>query len=114
VQIDKLNEICRIAKEDAEQARFELTEQQASIEAAYAEGRAAMEEKEVLVRQREGERAIVKKAMEELKSLQVQAVSKDAVIQKALAKMKELSAANVQARADQKAVQEERGALQVC
>ena len=74
--IDKLNEACRIAKEEAEQARKERDEAQGSIEATYAEGRAliakAREEKEELVQQREAERGIVKKAMDELKSLQIQ------------------------------------------
>ena len=93
--IDKLNEACRIAKEEAEQARKERDEAQGSIEATYAEGRAliakAREEKEELVQQREAERGIVKKAMDELKSLQIQGQEKDAVIMKALEKMKALN-----------------------
>ena len=110
-QIDKLNEICRIAKEDAEQARFEITEKEASIEAAYAEGREAVAAKERLEKQRESERDIVKKAMMELKSLQIQGQQKDTMIQKALAKMKELNAACHAAKKAQVAAEEARGQL---
>lgn len=96
-QIDKLNELLRIANEEGEQARQERDAAQESIEATYAEGRAwiqlARQEKKDLEQQREAEREIVVTAMTQLKSLQIQAGEKDAVIQKALTKMKELNAA---------------------
>ena len=40
-QVDKLNELMRICKEDAEQARKEANESQAGVDGAYAEGREA-------------------------------------------------------------------------
>eukprot|EP01050_Picozoa_sp_SAG11_P000821 SAG11_NODE_30_length_23132_cov_22.413277_9_plen_103_part_00 len=70
-QIEKLNEMLRISKEDVEQARKEAEEKQGSIEAAYQEGRVAKEALEVLTKQRENERMIVKKAMSELKKMHV-------------------------------------------
>jgi hypothetical protein len=97
-QIEKLNEMLRIAKEDAEQARKEAQEAAAGIEGAYAEGRDAMEQIQVLTKQRENERVIVKKAMSELKKLQGQQGEKDAMIQKAVTKMKEIQGGAIAAK----------------
>ena len=110
-QIDKLNELCRIARADAEQAQAELADKEASIEAAYSEGREAVAAKDLLQKQREGERAIVKKAMMELKSLQIQVQQKDAVIQKAVVKMKELNGVVSVAKQAQVSAEEQRGQL---
>ena len=94
-QMDRLNELLRIANEEKEQAWKERDDAQATIEATYAEGReliqAAQQEKQDLEKQRQQEREIVKQAMTQLKSLQIQVGEKDAVIQKALDKMKELN-----------------------
>lgn len=110
-QVDKLNELMRICKEDAEQARKEANESQAGVDGAYAEGREAREKLEVLTKQRENERAIVKKAMSELKKLQGVSGEKDAMIQKAVQRMKDLQLLAVSAKKAQSVAEQEKEKL---